>query len=60
MLMHLSDVGKRPPLFCEASFLAQEILDSDFQFDMGDMIFNYFRCDLFCLSCELRLMQISQ
>ncbi|EDO46931.1 predicted protein [Nematostella vectensis] len=43
MLMSFMDVGKKPPLFCEATFLAQEILDAGFDFNTGDMFYNVFR-----------------
>lgn len=43
LLMSFSEIGKRPPQFCEATFIAQEILDSGFQFDMGEMYYNWFK-----------------
>lgn len=43
MLMSFSEIGKKPPQFCEATFIAQEILDSGFQFDMGEMYYNWFK-----------------
>ena len=43
LMMSFSEIGKRPPQFCEATFIAQEILDSGFQFDMGEMYYNWFK-----------------
>ncbi|CAH3142227.1 unnamed protein product [Porites evermanni] len=43
LLMSFSEIGKRPPLFCEATFIAQEIIDSGFQFDLGEMYYNWFK-----------------
>ena len=43
MLMHFSDIGKRPPVFAEASFIAQEILNSGFEYDSAEIVFNRFR-----------------
>ncbi|CAH3163682.1 unnamed protein product [Pocillopora meandrina] len=43
LLMSFSEIGKRPPQFCEATFIAQEILDSGFQYDMGEMYYNWFK-----------------
>jgi F-type H+-transporting ATPase subunit gamma len=41
--MTFSEIGRKPPVFCEAQFLAQEILDSGFEFNMGEMFYNKFR-----------------
>lgn len=46
ILMNFSDIGRKPPVFCEAVFLAQEVLDSGFEFDMGEMYYNTFRYKL--------------
>ncbi|KAJ7376047.1 ATP synthase subunit gamma, mitochondrial [Desmophyllum pertusum] len=43
LLMSFSEIGKRPPQFCEATFITQEILNSGFQFDMGEMYYNCFK-----------------
>lgn len=43
LMMSFSEIGKKPPQFCEATFIAQEILDSGFQFDMGKMYYNWFK-----------------
>lgn len=43
ILMHFSDFGKRPPVFPEASFIAQEILDSGYEYDSAEIVFNRFK-----------------
>ena len=44
VLMHFSDIGKKPPVFAEASFIAQGILNSGFDYESAEIIFNKFRC----------------
>lgn len=44
VLMHFADIGKKPPVFAEASFIAQEVLRSGFEYDSAEIIFNKFRC----------------
>jgi len=43
ILMTFSDIGRKPPVFCEAQFLAQEIINSGFEFNLGEMYYNTFR-----------------
>lgn len=43
VLMHFTDIGKKPPVFTEASFIAQEILKSGFDYESAEIIFNRFR-----------------
>jgi len=43
MLMHFVEIGKRPPVFEDAATVAQEILKSGFQFDVGHLYHNIFR-----------------
>lgn len=43
VLMHFADIGKKPPVFTEASFIAQEILKSGYDYDSAEIIFNKFR-----------------
>lgn len=43
LLMHFADVGKKPPTFQDASFVANEVLACDFQFDFGTLYFNRFK-----------------
>ena len=40
---HFSDIGKRPPRFIEASYVAQKVLDSGVEYDSAEIIFNKFR-----------------
>lgn len=42
ILFHVSELGKKPPVFADSSAIAQEILDSGFEFDVGKMIYNKF------------------
>ena len=43
VMMHFSNIGKRPPIFAEASFVAQEILNSGFDYESAEIVFNKFR-----------------
>ena len=43
IVMHMTETGRRPPVFCEASFIASEILDSGYEFDAGEMFYNKFK-----------------
>ena len=43
VLMHFAEIGKKPPVFAEASFIAQEILESGFEYDSAEIVFNKFR-----------------
>lgn len=43
ILFHVSELGKKPPVFADSSAIAQEILDSGFEFDVGKMIYNKFK-----------------
>ncbi len=46
VLMHFADIGKKPPIFAEASFIAQEILNSGYDYESAEIIFNKFRCGI--------------
>lgn len=39
----MSEAGRKPPVFCEAAFIASEIIDSGFEFDAGEMFYNEFK-----------------
>lgn len=43
MMMHFVEIGKRPPVFEDAAIIAQEILKSGFQYDVGQLYHNIFR-----------------
>ena len=43
VLMHFANIGKRPPVFSEASFITQEILNSGYDYDSAEIVFNRFR-----------------
>ncbi len=43
MLLTFKEIGKKPPVFVEASFIAQQILNSGFEYDSAELVFNRFR-----------------
>lgn len=43
ILLSFSDVGRRPPVFSEASYIAQQILDSGYEFESGEIVYNEFK-----------------
>ena len=43
ILMHMSETGRKPPIFSEAAFIAGEIIDSGLEFDAGKMFYNHFK-----------------
>jgi len=43
ILCSFSELGRKPPLFEEASFIAEEVLNSGFEFDVCKMYFQRFR-----------------
>lgn len=42
-MLSFNDIGRRPPTFDEASFIASEILKSGFEADRIDIVYNHFR-----------------
>ena len=44
ILLAFNEIGRKPPVFTEASFVAQEILNTGFEFDSAEIVFNTFRC----------------
>lgn len=43
ILFHVAELGKKAPVFADSSAIAQEILDSGYEFDVGKMVYNKFR-----------------
>ena len=43
MLVSFSDYGKKPPLFEDATAVANSILESGFEFDTGILFYNRFK-----------------
>eukprot|EP01137_Pigoraptor_chileana_P009544 Opistho-2@57994 len=43
ILMHFTEVGKKPATFTEASAIAQEIINSGYEFETAKIIFNRFK-----------------
>lgn len=42
ILFHMNELGRKPPLFEEAAFIAEQVLDSGYEFDSGEMMYNKF------------------
>jgi len=42
-LFSCKEIGRLPPVFADASVVAQEILDSGYEYDQGTLFFNTFR-----------------
>ena len=43
ILMVVSEIGRKPPVFTEASFIAEQILNTGFEFDSTEIVFNTFK-----------------
>ena len=43
ILLSFNEVGRKPPVFLEASFIAQQILDSGYEFESAEIIYNKFK-----------------
>ncbi|XP_070558504.1 ATP synthase subunit gamma, mitochondrial-like [Ptychodera flava] len=43
MLFHVSEYGKRPPVFDDATKVAAALLESGFEFDVGSIYYNRFK-----------------
>lgn len=43
IMMTFNEIGKLPPVFSEASLVSQEILDSGYEFNSAEIVFNKFR-----------------
>uniref|UniRef100_T1JKD0 F-ATPase gamma subunit n=1 Tax=Strigamia maritima TaxID=126957 RepID=T1JKD0_STRMM len=43
ILMHFADIGKKPPVFQDATFIANQIMQSGYEFDFGTMFYNKFK-----------------
>ena len=41
--MHLTEIGKKPPVFADAAFVATNILKSGFEYDVGQLYYNSFK-----------------
>ena len=48
VLMHFCDIGKKPPVFNDASKVALEILNLGYQFDHGVLYYNVFKLAFNC------------
>lgn len=43
MLMHFNEIGKKPPTFGDASVVADNIINSGYEYDYGEMYYNVFK-----------------
>jgi len=43
ILCSLNELGRKPPLFEEASFIAEQVVDSGYEFDVCKMYYNRFK-----------------
>jgi len=43
ILFSVNEIGRKPPIFAEASFVAQNLLKSDFDFAFGKILYNQFK-----------------
>ena len=43
ILAHMSEMGRKPPIFEEAAFIAEQVLDSGYEFDVGEICYNKFK-----------------
>lgn len=41
--MTFNEYGRKPPVFADASLVANAILDADYKFDVASIYFNTFR-----------------
>ena len=38
-----NEIGRRPPVFTEASFIAEKVLEMGYEFESGEIVFNRFK-----------------
>ncbi len=43
IILGITEIGRKPPVFPEASFIAQQILNTGFEFDSAEIVFNTFK-----------------
>ena len=43
MLVAVNDIGKKPASFEDAAVLASTIIDSGFEYDFGQLYYNFFK-----------------
>ena len=44
ILFSANEIGRKPPVFAEASFVAQHLLKSGFEFTAGKIFYNQYKC----------------
>jgi F-type H+-transporting ATPase subunit gamma len=58
LLFSANDIGRQPPTFEDASIAANEILNSGYEFDEGQIIFNKFKTVVSYQTSKLPLMSL--
>ena len=43
VLLSFNNIGKKPPSFLDAGFLAQSIMDIPYEYDVGNLYYNWFK-----------------
>ena len=43
IVMHFTEIGRKPPLFTEANFVAEQILNMGLEYDSAEIVFNKFK-----------------
>ena len=43
ILLGFSEIGKKPPVFVEASFIARQILSTGVEFESAEIVYNKFK-----------------
>lgn len=43
IILAFTEIGRRPPTFPEASFIAREVLNSGYEFESGEIVYNKFK-----------------
>lgn len=43
IIMTFNEIGRRPPTFPEASFIAEQVLGSGHEYESGEIVFNKFK-----------------
>ncbi len=43
LLLSVNEIGKRPIIFSDASAIAQQLMNSGFEFDSADIVYNKFK-----------------
>lgn len=58
ILMNFNDIGRKPPTFYDASFVAQSILESGYNFEKGVVLFNKFKSVVSYTTTEMPIFSV--